>query len=57
MHSEDEAPKIQVKCSVNNCQYWHNNHCDANALEVNPMNIDDAQTSDDTCCTTFKPED
>jgi hypothetical protein len=52
MHTE--APKIQVKCGVDNCQFWHESHCDAPALEVNPMN-GRAGSSDDTCCTTFRP--
>jgi len=52
MHTD--APKMQVKCSVDSCFYWHENHCDANALEVNQMS-NQASTSDETCCTTFKP--
>lgn len=49
-----DAPKIQVKCSVNNCQYWKDQHCEASAVEVNTMGDGIAHTSDGTCCTTFK---
>lgn len=50
------APAMPVKCSVNSCHYWDSNYCSAKALEVNPMAGKSARTSDDTCCTTFKPE-
>lgn len=50
-----DAPKIHVKCNVDNCHYWKNNYCTASTLEVNPVDGVDAETSDDTCCTTFKP--
>lgn len=49
------APKIQVKCGVDNCHYWESQYCTANALEVNTMGDGTAETSDGTCCTTFKP--
>jgi len=49
-----EAPRMPVKCGVDTCYYWHEGHCDASALEVNAMQ-QNAQTSDDTCCTTFRP--
>lgn len=49
------APTMQVKCGVDTCHYWDSNFCTADGLEVNPMNSE-ARTSDDTCCTTFKPE-
>lgn len=47
------APRMQVKCSVDNCHYWHNNYCTASGLEVNAMGDGHADTSDGTCCTTF----
>ncbi|MBA1336597.1 MAG: hypothetical protein HPY66_3032 [Firmicutes bacterium] len=47
------APKMQVKCGVDNCHYWHNHYCTASALEVNAMGDGHADTSDGTCCTTF----
>jgi hypothetical protein len=50
-----DAPKMQVKCGVDSCHYWKSNYCTASALEVNTM-VSDAHTSDDTCCTTFRPE-
>ncbi|MFT8316193.1 MAG: DUF1540 domain-containing protein [Clostridium sp.] len=50
------APKMEVKCGVDSCNYWKNNVCNASALEVNPMSgKNEPHTSDDTCCTTFKP--
>ncbi|CAB1262790.1 DUF1540 domain-containing protein [Clostridium sp. MT-14] len=48
-------PKMEVKCSVDCCNYWKDNHCNADALEVNSMRGKKPDTSDDTCCTTFKP--
>ena len=50
------APKMQVRCGVNNCHFWKNNYCTANALEVNTMGDGYAETSDGTCCTTFRPK-
>lgn len=49
-----EAPKMQVKCGVENCHYNTNRVCHADALEVNSMGDGIAQTSDGTACTTFK---
>lgn len=48
------APKMQVKCGVDNCHYWKGHYCTASALEVNAMGDGYARTSDGTCCTTFK---
>ncbi len=48
-----DAPKMQVKCSVENCHYNHRRMCYADALEVNSMGDGKAETSDGTCCTTF----
>lgn len=49
-----DSPRMSVKCSVENCSYNKNRACYANALEVNAMGDGTAQTSDGTCCTTFK---
>ena len=50
------SPKMEVKCSVNCCDYWKDNCCHAISLEVNPMSgKNKPNTSDDTSCTTFKP--
>ena len=49
-----KSPEMQVKCSVDNCQYFKDQTCHADALEVNAMGEDKAQTSDETCCNTFK---
>ncbi len=48
------APKMQVKCGVDNCEYWREHYCTANAVEVNAMGDGHARTSEGTCCTTFK---
>ena len=45
---------MSVKCSVDNCNYNKSNMCHADALEVNTMGDGKAETSDGTCCTTFK---
>jgi len=47
------APKIPVKCSVENCFYNKNRFCHADALEVNAKGDGIAISSDGTCCTTF----
>ena len=51
------APKMQVKCGVDSCHYWESDYCTASSIEVNPMDNQDARTSDDTCCTTFVSSD
>ncbi|MCR4435340.1 MAG: DUF1540 domain-containing protein [Clostridiales bacterium] len=49
-----EAPRMQVKCGVENCRYNNGRMCHADALEVDAMGDGKAETSDGTCCTTFK---
>ena len=49
-----ESPKMQVKCSVENCHHNKSRACHADNLEVNTMGDGKAETSDGTCCTTFK---
>lgn len=49
-----DAPKMEVKCSVDSCLFYNDNMCNAGRLEVNPHSSN-ARTSDDTCCTTFRP--
>ena len=50
-----EAPKMQVKCSVENCHYNKQHMCHADCLEVNAMSggTNQAESSDSTCCKTF----
>lgn len=48
------SPKMHVKCSVNNCHYNMKSMCHADELEVNAMGDNTAQTSEGTCCKTFK---
>ncbi|MCL5047164.1 MAG: DUF1540 domain-containing protein [Actinobacteria bacterium] len=50
------APKMQVKCGVDNCHYWEDQHCTASALEITPQGDGKARSSDGTSCTTFRPE-
>lgn len=49
-----EAPKMNVKCGVENCHYNKGSMCHASSLEVNAMGDGNAETSDGTCCSTFK---
>lgn len=49
-----DAPRMKVKCSVENCNYNEDRMCHADELEVNAMGDGKAETSDGTCCTTFK---
>lgn len=48
-----EAPKMQVKCSVENCHYNRNYICNAHALEVSALGDGRADTREGTCCDTF----
>jgi hypothetical protein len=48
------VPTMQVKCGVTNCHYNKDKMCHASSIEVNPQGDGRAQTSDGTCCTTFK---
>lgn len=48
------APKMEVKCGVDTCMYWKSNYCHAHNLEVNALGDGKANSSDGTCCTTFK---
>lgn len=50
-----DSPRMEVKCSVDSCNYWKDNYCHAKSLKVDPMENRNAHTSDDTCCTTFRP--
>lgn len=48
------APKMQVKCGVDNCEYWEDHYCTASALEINATGDGYAETCEGTCCSTFK---
>lgn len=54
MEYSTNAPKMHVKCGVDNCYYNKSLMCYANYLEVNAMGDGKAETSDGTCCTTFQ---
>jgi len=49
------AHNNNIKCSVSNCRYWHNQHCDATSIEVK---VDgggmEAQSQMHTQCHTFE---
>ena len=47
------SPSMKVKCGVDTCQYYKDNMCHANGIEVNAMGDGIAETSDGTCCSTF----
>lgn len=50
-----DAPKMKVRCGVDECKYNKEHMCHANTLEINPMsNSNETHTSDETQCTTFK---
>ncbi len=49
----DPSNKLQVKCSVSNCQYNKDHVCHADNIEVNAMGDGNARTSAGTSCTTF----
>ena len=49
-----DAPKMPVKCSVENCSYNKSHTCHADKIEVNAMGDGKAKTSDGTCCSTFE---
>lgn len=55
------SPKMEVKCTVDTCHYYQNDRCHATELEVNPISncVDNCnvETSEETVCTTFKPDD
>ena len=53
----DEAPKMPVKCSVENCQYNEGKMCQAQSIEVNAMGDGKAESSLGTSCSTFKDQD
>ncbi len=50
-----ENNRIQVKCGVDTCNYYKNNYCQANSIEVNPQGNMKSKTSHETQCTTFIP--
>ncbi|NLM04966.1 MAG: DUF1540 domain-containing protein [Clostridiales bacterium] len=49
------GPKMEVLCSVQNCKYNKEEYCHASKIEVNAKGYkDEAHSSDDALCTTFK---
>lgn len=45
-----------VKCGVEECQYWDDMVCVADAIEVRSNGTRKVTTSDDTACHTFRPK-
>ena len=52
-----DTPKIEVRCSVDNCKYNNHEICHANSLKVDTIGDCHAETSNGTSCTTFKPDE
>lgn len=49
------AHNNNIKCTVSNCRYWHNQHCDAAAIEVNvDSGGNTSQDKKNTQCHTFE---
>ncbi len=45
-----------IKCTVSNCVYYKDLKCHADIIEVNTMDGGmESNTSEDTCCETFRP--
>ena len=49
-----DAPKMSVRCSVQECHHNKNQMCHADNLEVNAMNDGKVDTCSGTQCSTFK---
>lgn len=46
-----------TRCTVDSCQYYEKDSCDAPSIEVNPMqSAGHAKESPDTMCKTFQPK-
>jgi len=45
-----------IKCSVEECQYWDNMNCAAGAIEVRSNGDRKVNTSEGTKCHTFRPK-
>jgi hypothetical protein len=55
MTDKNPQPLDGVKCIVNTCHYHvMGDSCSASQIEIKPRN---ANTSEETDCTTFKPSD
>lgn len=49
-----DIPKMNVKCSVDNCHYYKGENCHAPQLKVDPLGDGRAETKDGTRCSTFQ---
>jgi hypothetical protein len=47
------SPIGRVKCVVDSCYFWDSNHCQASAIEIQPPDASDTETTD---CATFMPK-
>ncbi|ABR50170.1 protein of unknown function DUF1540 [Alkaliphilus metalliredigens QYMF] len=52
----NQHPSMEVMCHVNNCKFNEANYCFAPKIEVNAQSGDQASSSTETVCTTFKPQ-
>ncbi|PRR69276.1 DUF1540 domain-containing protein [Neomoorella humiferrea] len=46
----------QIKCGVEECHFWDNMICTADAIEVRSSGDRKVTTSDGTACHTFRPK-
>ncbi|MCG0277039.1 MAG: DUF1540 domain-containing protein [Thermanaeromonas sp.] len=44
-----------IKCGVEECQYWDNMICTADSIEVRSSGDRRVRTSEDTACHSFRP--
>lgn len=51
----NETPCLKVMCKVANCDYNESDLCHASELRVNVDGDGIANSSEGTCCETFKP--
>ena len=52
----NQHPRMEVMCHVRNCKFNEKEYCFAPKLEVNAMHGDNASTSKEALCSTFKSE-
>ncbi|MEW6725972.1 MAG: DUF1540 domain-containing protein [Bacillota bacterium] len=45
-----------MKCMCEECHYNHNFECHADGIEVRSSGDKKVETSDGTCCNTFRPK-
>ena len=48
---------LEVKCNVDNCNYWQDSKCMAEDITVNMKNGEEVCNPDDTFCETFETKE